>query len=118
MSRVWWLVPCFLLLGGCALGGKTLSPDLDTGLMVGYKSSVEVPIESSVEQSGPGNAGGVAGKIGGDGDSVALWLAILALGAYPIQRTARLAWNSWRGRSGPRSGKGRDVCVKLSEWDS
>ncbi len=97
MSRSWLLVPCLLLLTGCALGGKNLSPNLDTDLNLGYNRNVE---------GGEGDTGGIAGKIGGDGDSVALWLAIggltiLAFAAYPAQRTARLAWNSWRGQSGP-----------------
>lgn len=68
---------------------------------------------------------GSTGDIGGDGDSVALWIAILgltavALVAYPAQRKVRLAWNSWRnGSSGKtRSRKGKDLCIKSSEWES
>jgi hypothetical protein len=63
------------------------------------------------------------GDVGGDGDSVALWIAIagltsIALVAYPAQRAARLAWNSWQGKTRSRSGKGSDLCIKHSEWDS
>jgi hypothetical protein len=97
-----------LLLGGCAAfkaAFKVASPTAGGDQMIGLK--------------------------GGDGDSVASWIAIMgltsvALISYPAQRKARLAWNSWRGRSGSsgspgpptRSRKGREVCIKSSEWES
>lgn len=71
-----------------------------------------------------GPVGGIAGKIGGDGDSIALWgaiagLTLISLVAYPAQRGLRLAWNSWRGVNGTsRKGKGKEVCIKFAEWDS
>lgn len=112
-----WLLGCLLLLSGCALGGKVASPDVD---VASPKTTVDQDV---VTDEGP--AGGVVGQVGGGGDSVALWLAIaalavVALSAYPVQRYGRLAWNSWRGKSGlqTRSRKGREMCVKFSEWDS
>lgn len=123
-----WLVCACLLLGGCAApGGKVASPDLDADVTVGVKSEKEVAVsndgDSVAEGQGDASTGGGVGKIGGDGDSVALWIAIVVLGmvalaAYPAQRSLRLAWNSWRGESSRRSGKGKDLCIKLSEWDS
>lgn len=123
-----WLVCACLLLGGCAApGGKVASPDLDTDVTVGVKYEKEVAVsndgDSVAEGQGDASTGGGVGKIGGDGDSVALWIAIVVLGllvlaAYPAQRSLRLAWNSWRGESSSRSGKGKDLCIKLSEWDS
>jgi hypothetical protein len=113
-----------LMLGGCAaLGGKNLSPELTTDLNLGIKSEIEAEQHMNQEGRGDNVAGGVAGRIGGDGDSIALWMSIgvlglIALTAYPAQRSLRLAWNSWRGKSSPRSDKGRDVCIKFSEWDS
>lgn len=128
--RPYWLV-LLLLLGGCALLPKTdvpvASPSAGGDQTVGVKVEEEVTLanegDSVAEGQGDASTGGGVGKIGGDGDSVALWMAIVILGvialsAYPAQRYVRLAWNSWRGRSGPRKGKGWEVCVKFSEWES
>lgn len=66
------LLPALLtLLGSCALLSPKISSELDATATVG--------------------------NVGGGGDSVALWLAIGALGAvplaYPIQRRLRLRRN-------------------------
>lgn len=103
-----------------AAGNDVASPSSGGDQTVGYKSDTEVTTSAEADE---GPAGGIVGKIGGDGDSVALWIAIAVLGlvavsAYPAQRGLRLAWSSWRGQSGPRKGKGKDVCIKFSEWDS
>lgn len=129
MRRLPWLLSVFLLLGGCAILPKTpvASPSAGGDQIVGVKSEKELTVsnDGGAEAEGQGDAstGGGVGKIGGDGDSVALWIAIIVLGvvalaAYPAQRSLRLAWNSWRGESSRRSGKGKDLCIKLSEWDS
>ena len=52
---------------------------------------------SEVQGGESGETGGVVGRIGGDGDSIALWLAIAALGmsamSYPVSRTIRkIVW--------------------------
>jgi hypothetical protein len=120
----------YALLMSCATVDKlpVLSPGSSGGdQTVGFKSenTVAPSNEGDAEAKGQGDAstGGVVGKIGGGDDSMALWLAIagltvVALSAYPAQRALRLGWNSWRGKSGPRKGRGRDLCVKFSEWDS
>jgi hypothetical protein len=66
------LLPALLtLVNSCALLSPTISPEMDATATVG--------------------------NVGGGGDSVALWLAIGALGtipfAYPIQRRLRLRKN-------------------------
>ncbi len=68
-----------------------------------------------------GDAGGVVGTVGGNGDSIALWIAlailgVVALSAYPAQRKLRLIWGSRNGAQ--RKGKGSEMCIKFSDWDS
>lgn len=103
------LIILFLLAGGCAAlkaAVKIASPTVQAG----RDQDLDLAII----------------KTEGTGDSVALWgsiagLTVVALSAYPAQRKARLVWNSWRGRSGKpetRSGKGKEVCLKFSEWES
>ncbi len=107
---------------------KLASPDSVGDMTVGVKSEKEVTLASGdAEAEGQGDAstGGGVGKIGGDGDSIALWLAIASLAllplAYPTTRGLRLAWGRWRGKSPTtetRSKKGKEVCLKFSEWES
>lgn len=91
-----------LILMGCAgravVEAKVASPDVRVG---SPETTVTVPIDSEIEQGGTGDdasAGGAVGRIGGNGDSIALWLAIAALAmtplAYPASRTVRLAWKT------------------------
>lgn len=112
-----------MLLGGCAVLKDSFplaSPSAGGDQTVGFKYETGSNNDVVAEE---GPAGGAVGKIGGDGDSVALWIAIAVLGlvavsAYPAQRGLRLAWNSWRGRSGPRNGKGRETVIRFAEWDT
>lgn len=108
----WRLLPiiCLLLLFGCIAPGKESKTASDN--QVGSENTVGYRKESNTS----------VGDVGGEGDSISLWLAIIALGTaplmYPAQRTLRLAWNSWRGKSGTKSGKGEELCVEYSKWDS
>lgn len=125
-----WILPCLisvpfvvpvLMVGCAALGNKLGSPTSGGDQTVGYRSDTKLTTSASAEDSS--HAGGIVGRVGGNGDSVALWLAVAALGtvaigAYPIQRKARLLWNSWRSPRGvSRQGKGREACIKISEWE-
>lgn len=86
-----FLLPVLLILSsyGCIGTGRTASPDLETTLGVRK-----------------GDTSTTLGNVGGDGDSIALWLAITALAtvplAYPLQRRLRLRKNgpSSRGNQG------------------
>lgn len=93
---------------------KVASPDL------GLDATVGVNLSREVDAAEGGTAGGTVGTIGGDGDSVALWLAIAALAitpiAYPASRSLRFVWERWRGKSGGRE-KGVELCVKYSRRD-
>lgn len=122
LRSFWWLI-AIVFISSCAFLPKTkvpiLSPSGGGDQLIGYKS------EMGANNSAEGEvAGGVVGKIGGDGDSVSLWIAIVVLGvvaisAYPAQRAARLGWKSWRGSpEKPRTGKGKEVCIKILEWDT
>lgn len=107
-----WLALCLCLTWiGCVAGQKVASPDTELNASIGYRSSGEAAVEGS------GTAGGTVGAIGGGGDSVGLWLAILALAlvplAYPAGRYLRFGWGRWRGQSGTSS-KGVEVCIKYS----
>lgn len=81
---------------GCLAGNRIASPETNT----------RIKLDTRVEAQGAGRVetGGVVGRIGGGGDSIALWIAIAALAIgpiqYPIQRTIRV----WRenGKSKPK----------------
>jgi hypothetical protein len=119
--RLGLFLSLFLLLGGCVTSAKVpvLSPSSGGDQTVGYNRKTDVDTSARSEE---GPAGGIVGKIGGGSDSIALWLAIASLGlmpfVYPASRKVRFLWNGWRGRSSSKKGKGSEVCIKLSEWDS
>jgi hypothetical protein len=67
---------------GCLATGRTASPETTLGIRKGDTTTT-------------------LGNVGGEGDSIALWLAIAALAtvplAYPIQRRLRLRKNGLQG---------------------
>lgn len=95
------LMACFGIVG-CLAGNKVLSPDTRTNVTLDTTVK-DVEAESVA-------TGGIVGKIGGNGDSVALWLAIVALAVgpilYPIQRTIRV----WRENGKKRKCKKCEKC--------
>lgn len=68
-----------------------LEADVDiTGVHIGPDLEVENEGDATASDEGVAGTGGVVGVIGGGGDSIGLWLAILAGPlSYPLMRTIR-----------------------------
>lgn len=88
---------------------------------------ITAPIEAMVGYRGGDRE---VGSIGGGGDSVALWLAILGLIVTPflgaiLYKYGFRPFRLWREKNGNGNGNGRktsnqgeDVCIKYSRWGS
>lgn len=98
-------------------------------LLLALSSCAAIPIKAPIEAM-LGYKGGdrEVGSIGGGGDSVALWLAILGLIVTPIlgailYKYGFRPFRLWRERNGNGNGNGKkagphgdDLCIKYSRW--
>lgn len=112
-----WAVSVLVLLAsGCAVADKMASPDTKADVTLGLRTDRDTSV---TVRDGEAATGGMAGRIGGEGDSIALWLSIAALAllplVYPASRVARLGWRAWRRKSGATSGTEKELCIKLYE---
>lgn len=95
---------------GCLAGNRIASPT--TTITVKPEVTVDTIKGEDV------GTGGVVGKIGGGGDSIALWIAILALAVgpvlYPLQRTIRVRWEN--GKNGGKNGSQNRRKTDSAQW--